>query len=177
MRLDGGWVGQRDRLERDVLATLAVDDHLIANFSRPAEPWVNLYAAWYDQQSSGESTHSPRTCIPGGGWAITSIEPVEVRPDGALPGATLRLNRAVIRKGESQQLVYYWFRQRGRTLTDEFAVKWFILQDGLMRDRSDGALLRLVTPVAEGESIERADERLRAFLGTVAPRLGAYIPD
>ncbi|MEY8688527.1 MAG: VPLPA-CTERM-specific exosortase XrtD [Leptothrix sp. (in: b-proteobacteria)] len=179
MRLDGGWVGKRDRLDADVLATLAVDDHLIANYSRSAqEPWVNFYTAWYDTQSSGASSHSPRTCIPGGGWAITLIADAAIDlPDSAYPGGMLRVNRTVIRKVESQQLVYYWFQQRGRTLTNEFAVKWYIFLDGITRNRSDGALVRLVTPVGAGEGIDAADARLRNFMLAAAPHLGAYLPD
>ena len=178
MTLPGGWAGRPDHLEKDILATLAVDDYFIANYARPGEPWVNFYSAWYDSQSGGQSTHSPRTCIPGGGWAITQLEetPLQLTSDkGALP--TLTVNRAIIQKGEQRQLVYYWFSQRGRTLTSEVAVKWYILHDALRTGRSDGALIRLVTPVARGEDIAQADLRLTSFLSTIAPRLRDHVPD
>ncbi len=179
--LPGGWVGRLDHLDRDVIATLAVDDHLIVNYSRAGEPWVNFYIAYYDNQSGGQSAHSPRTCIPAGGWKISQFEeaPVALRASSraSTPAAAMRVNRAIIQKGEQKQLVYYWFDQRGRVLTNELAVKWFILQDGITRDRSDGALIRLVTPVAPGEDIARADQRLTAFLDTAAPRLRQHIPD
>ncbi len=172
MALDGGWQGRADRLAPDVLATLAVDDHLIANYTRGGEPWVNFYSAYYDSQSSGASSHSPRTCIPGGGWAMSTITDTEIRtPDGAL-----RVNRAIIQKGEQRQLVYYWFNQRGRSLTDELSVKWFILQDALLRDRTDGALIRLVTPMLPNENETQADRRLSGFLNLVEPKLAAYVP-
>ena len=172
LTLDGGWQGQPDRIEPDVLAALAVTDHLIANFSRPQSPWINFYAAYYDQQSSGESTHSPRTCIPGGGWAIATIADAEV-PTATTP---LRVNRALIQKGEQRQLVYYWFSQRGRVLTSELAVKWYIFHDAITRQRSDGALIRVVTPVLPSEQEAQADERLANFLKVAEPRLSAYVP-
>jgi len=178
--LPGGWVGRLDYLDRDVIATLAVDDHLIANYARAGEPWVNFYTAYYDSQSGGQSAHSPRTCIPGGGWKIAQIEEVSVplASAGAAGArtASIPVNRAIIQKGEQRQLVYYWFDQRGRLLTNELSVKWFILRDGIALGRSDGAMIRLVTPITAGEDIARADRRLADFLDTVAPRLGRYVP-
>ncbi len=178
--LPGGWSGRPDHIAPDVLAVLAVDDYFIANYSRAGEPWVNFYTAFYASQSSGQSSHSPRTCIPGGGWVIGDLREVTVPVDDGAAAARTRplvVNRAVIRNGESKQLVYYWFRQRGHELTDEFEVKWRILSDAVVRDRSDGALLRLVTPLARGEDEAAADERLAAFVSRIDAGLGAYVPD
>lgn len=181
LALDGGWRGRPDHLAPDVLAILALDDYLLADYTRPGEPPVNFYSAYYATQSGGGSSHSPRTCIPGGGWAMTALAEHAVAlpaaAGAAAPLPPLRVNRALIQKGEQRQLVYYWFRQRGRSLTDEYAVKWYILSDGIARNRSDGALLRLVTPIAPGEDPARADRRLAEFLAQVQPLLPAFVPD
>jgi exosortase D (VPLPA-CTERM-specific) len=188
MSLPGGWTGRADRLERDVIATLAVDDYIIADYVRAGEPLVNFYTAYYASQSGGQSSHSPRTCIPGGGWTISQIDEVTValatpnmsnalQAGGAAARTTMTVNRAIIQKGEQGQLVYYWFQQRGRVMTSELAVKWFILQDGITRDRSDGALVRLVTPIKGDEGVERADRRLAEFMTTLARRLHDHVPD
>jgi exosortase D (VPLPA-CTERM-specific) len=171
-QLDGGWQGRTQSLDPDVLAWLALDDYLMVNFVRPGRPWVNLYSAYYASQSGGESTHSPRTCIPGGGWAISAMGEADV----PLGGATLRVNRALIEKADQRQLVYYWFSERGRTMTSEFAVKWSILHDAVASGRTDGALIRLVTPVVPAESEAQADQRLREFLGAVDAPLAGYLP-
>lgn len=175
MHLPGGWVGQPDQLDHDVLATLALDDYLLANFVREGEPPINFYSAYYASQAGGESSHSPRTCMPGGGWKIEQMADTTLAlGNGA---GTMTVNRAIIQKGDQRQLVYYWFDQRGRVLTSEFAVKWYIFRDALLRNRSDGALMRLVTPVASTEDMSRADRRLTAFLSTVTPRLREHVPD
>jgi EpsI family protein len=106
---------------------------------------------------------------------MTDIEEVAV-PVGS-SGRQQMVNRAIIRKDEQRQLVYYWFKQRDRVLTNEYAVKWYIFKDGITRHRSDGALLRLVTPVLTTETVEQADARLASVLGAVAPRLADYVPD
>ena len=174
LQLPGGWVGRSDRIAPDILAVLALDDYLVINYVRDKAPWVNFYSAYYASQSGGQSSHSPRTCIPGDGWSILNTEEVAVPLEG---GATLRVNRALIQKGEHKHLVYYWFRQRGQSLTGEFDVKWRILRDGVLHDRSDGALIRLVTPFLATEDAATAEQRLIDFVRVAEPRLSAFIPD
>ena len=175
LELAGGWSGRTDRLQPDVIAVLAVTDYALVNYRRPGQPAVNFYSGYYASQSGGESNHSPRTCLPGGGWAITELDQTELRPGAG--AAALPVNRAVIQMGEQRQLVYYWFRQRGHQLTSEWRVKWLILLDGILHDRSDGALVRLTTPVAPDEELSAADSRLTALALAVEPHLKRFIPD
>ena len=88
----------------------------------------------------------------------------------------LRVNRLLISKGEYSQLVYYWFDQRGRVMTNEYLAKWYLFQDSLTMARSDGALVRLVTPIAPGGDEATADARLQAFLRDFYPELPRFIP-
>jgi len=186
MSLPGGWLGRPDRLDADIVAWLALDDYLLVDYVHAGQPPVNVYSAYYASQSGGASTHSPRTCIPGDGWKIVELSetPVQYRESVSMSTSTpagstgrLEVNRAVIQKGEQRQLVYYWFAQRGRNLTDEIAVKWYILRDAVSRGRSDGALVRLVTPIAASESAADADRRLAAFLGAMQPLVARHVPD
>jgi exosortase D (VPLPA-CTERM-specific) len=169
----GEWEGRQGRIEDQFLDALKPDDYMITDY-RDGSAIVNLYAVYYASQRSGESIHSPRSCIPGGGWRITSFDQIDTMAAG---GAPLRVNRAVIQFGEQRQLVYYWFKQRERVLTNEYLVKWYQLVDALTKHRTDGALVRLISPLGVGESEAAADERLQAFLGKVQPVLEPYIPD
>jgi EpsI family protein len=83
----------------------------------------------------------------------------------------------VISKGDDRQLVYYWFEQRGRKLTSEYAVKWYLLWDAIELNRTDGALVRLTTPIASGVPVAVAEQRMQGFLRAVYPKLDSYIPD
>ncbi|HZF30371.1 MAG TPA: VPLPA-CTERM-specific exosortase XrtD [Gammaproteobacteria bacterium] len=167
------WEGRQGRIEDMYLDALKLDDYVLNDY-RSGPALVNLYAAYYASQRQGESIHSPRSCIPGGGWRITSFDQIDAARAGSAP---LRVNRAVIQLGEQRQLVYYWFKQRDRVLTNEYLVKWYIFVDALTKQRTDGALVRLITPLGIGENEAAADERLQAFLGEVRPVLEPYIPD
>jgi len=164
------WYGRSDRLDTIVLDALKVDDYLIADYQNSDSESVNFYVAYYGSQRSGAAAHSPRSCLPGGGWRIVSHTQVPL-------GDGLSTNRFVIRKGEYRQLVYYWFKQRDRIVTNEFAVKWYLLWDALTRNRTDGALIRLTTMLQPGEDAKRGDERLQDFAAVAVPRLAEHVPD
>lgn len=172
----GKWKGKEDRLEQIYLDALKLDDYLLVDFVDDQAKPINFYMAYYASQRKGESAHSPRTCMPGGGWEITSLTQHNV--DGVSVGKVpLSVNRAVIQMGEQKQLTYYWFQQRGRVITNEYLVKWFIFWDALTRNRTDGALVRLVTPVSAGETVADADSRLGEFIRVVNPVLTEYVPN
>jgi exosortase D (VPLPA-CTERM-specific) len=170
----GEWRGQQGQLNSDVEHYLGVDDYLLADYVRPKGEPVNVYVAYYGSQRKGSSPHSPQVCIPGGGWQITNLQRSSYSNPAA--GINLPYNRAVIEKGSDKQIVYYWFSQRGRNIANEYVSKWYLLADAVLKNRTDGALVRLTTPVGHNESDRDADERLQAFLADVVPRLSAFLP-
>ncbi len=171
----GEWRGREGEMPRDQLDVLKLTDYTIVSFSRPdIRVPVELYVAYYASQRSGASIHSPRTCLPGGGWMIDELSLIDVK--GAGPEDSLIVNRALISFGEQRMLVYYWFDQRGRIVSNEYLAKWYIFRDSLMMNRTDGALVRVMTPVTDVSQIASADQRLQDFIRVAAPRLSYFIP-
>jgi hypothetical protein len=82
----------------------------------------------------------------------------------------------MIQNGQSQQLVYYWFEQRGQRFTNDFIAKLWVVWDSLIHDRTDGALVRFVTPIEPGEPPAAADARIQALMTEILPRLPQFIP-
>lgn len=172
----GAWAGRKQAMEQIYLNTLVLDDYLLADYRRSdARVPVNLYMAYYDSQRKGQSVHSPRSCLPGGGWNMRSFEQHTV-PGVRVHGEPLQVNRAVIELGNQRQVVYYWFQQRGRTITSEYLVKWFIFWDALTRNRTDGALVRLTAPLPAGAEESVADAELAAMADAILPNLEDYVP-
>ena len=170
-----GWQGSAAALAPGIEYVLGADDYLAAFYRAPGEAeGVDVFLSYYLSQTDGSAIHSPEVCLPGAGWEVAAIEPVTV----ALPsGASLRLNRALIQKGLERQLVYYWFEGRGRRLTGDFAAKFYTLADSLTRGRTDGGLVRLITPVGAGEAEAAAEARLQRFLAAGLDRLPRFIPE
>ena len=170
----GAWQGRKSLLEPQVEHVLGLDDYILSDYSKAKNGVVNFYVAYYGSQRKGSSPHSPMVCIPGGGWQINKFERTAYHSDAL--GVTLPLNRAVIAQDKSRQLVYYWFVQRGRNVANEYWSKWYLFKDAITKNRTDGALVRLVTPLYPGEAEDVADARLRSFIDDLAPRLKAYLP-
>ena len=169
------WKGHRGSIDYAVLDALKLDDYLMADYINGNGDQVNFYAAYYQTQRSGQAAHSPKSCIPGGGWKIKSFSTKSVVVQ--LGDVEEDVNRLLIAKGEHAQLVYYWFPQRGRVITNEYMVKWYLFWDALTLNRTDGALVRLTTLVSPGEDIEKADERLVKFASQIQPIMSRYIPN
>ena len=165
----GEWHGNASLLEPQVEHDLAVDDYILSDYSKADGKAVNLYVAYYVSQRTGESPHSPSVCIPGNGWAITKLERTN-------DGAGQPLNRAIIERNNSKQLVYYWYEERGRRIASEYWSKWYLLSDAITKNRSDGALVRLITPILPGELERDADGRLQLFMRDLLPGLSGYLP-
>jgi len=174
----GDWNSYTIPLEPEVAQVLNASDSINAVFTLPDRPdsYVNFFSAYYDKQTEGSGIHSPEVCLPVGGWEVFSIDPVEVSLPDTVYG-TFTLNRAVIEKGLSRQLVYYWFEQRGKRMTNDYLAKADVVWDSLTIGRTDGALVRLVTPINRGETETEADARLQGFMAEMLPRLPRFIPE
>jgi len=171
------WNGQRRTMDSEILATLKLTDYFQIDYVSPRNDHLDFYVAYYDSQRAGASAHSPRSCIPGGGWRIASIGGHTLSATD-VAGKSLTVQRLLIQKDGNSQLVYYWFDQRGRILTNEFAVKWYLLQDALFKNRSDGALVRVSMSVAtvDETSIANADRLMEQFISKAEPVLQQYLP-
>lgn len=170
----GDWSGTLSSLSPAVEQGLGVDDYILSDYDRPDGAPVNLYVAYYASQRKGASPHSPIVCMPGGGWQIIQFDRTAVPNSEA--GGQSPINRAVIERGRIKQLVYYWFVQRGRPVANEYWSKWYLFTDAIFKNRTDGALVRLTTPLAPGEPEQEADARLQSFLRELNPRLTQFLP-
>lgn len=171
----GQWEGQASILDKDIERVLGADDYLLADYRNEGEQ-VNLLMTFYRSQTKGEGIHSPEICLPGGGWEVSSWQQAEIPlQDGAQKNVSV--NRAIIQRGLERQLVYFWFEQRGRQLTNDFEVKFLSMWDTVNAGRSDGGLVRLVTPIGQTESVAKAEKRLNLFLQKIMPELPSYFPE
>lgn len=173
----GQWSGSLETLDPETEQVLAASDYVNATYAAPGEAsYVNFFAAWYVKQTEGSGIHSPAVCLPVGGWEVFSIDPTPVSIPGTVYG-NFTLNRAVIQKGVSKQLVYYWFEQRGKRMTNDYAAKVSVVWDSLTKGRSDGAMVRFVTQISPEETEADADARMQRFMAVLLPKLPRYIPE
>ena len=170
----GPWQGHASLLGEDIQKVLHPDDYIISDYTNNKHEVVNFYVAYYASQRKGYSPHSPEVCIPGGGWQIANFKRTSYHSKAL--GVTIPINRVVITQERHKELVYYWFVQRGRIVANEYWSKWYLFADAIIQNRTDGALVRFVTPVNRDEPEQAADKRLQDFIDLVEPKLPAYLP-
>jgi EpsI family protein len=162
-------------IDKDVLEVLGPGDFLLRVYQDPAknQPFVDLFIAYFPSQRAGDTIHSPKHCLPGAGWLPVESRRVTMSLPGHRP---FPANRYVIAKGDSRQLVLYWYWAHDRGVASEYWAKFYLVADSMRMNRSDGALVRITTPMYFGETAEAAQLRLLPFAGDVAPLLDNYIP-
>jgi exosortase D (VPLPA-CTERM-specific) len=170
----GDWRGRQSSLEPQTEHFLGLTDYILSDYRNPRDQTVNFYVAYYATQRSGLSPHSPSVCIPGNGWQITKLDRISYQSKKL--HMTIPVNRVVIQRETSKELVYYWFEQRGRKVANEWLSKYYLLSDAIFHNRTDGALVRFVTPVSSSEEEQDADHRIQEFVDRVVPHLTRYLP-
>lgn len=166
----GQWQGTRSDLDDKIFNVLGVEDYVLADFRNRAGEAVNLYVGFYQSQKEGDIIHSPKNCLPGAGWKITQAGTETVR----FGNRTEKVARLFLRKGDSRQVVLYWFQSRGRIIASEYMQKIWLVVDSVTRQRTDGSFVRLISPVTRDP--KTTVNRLKSFAREIKPLLDAYIP-
>jgi EpsI family protein len=143
--------------------------------SRPAaEPPISLFIGYFATQRTGQTMHSPQHCLPGAGWTFDSQKYVDLKD---VNGKNYKVGEYLISNGETKQFVIYWYQAHGRSVPNEYLAKLYMVTDAIRTNRTDGALVRVITPVMPNEPLEAAQERATQFTQQMAPYLPRFIPD
>jgi EpsI family protein len=87
---------------------------------------------------------------------------------------TIPVNRFIIQKGLDRQAVFYWYQGRSRILASELGNKAWLMVDAARLRRTDGGLVRVITPVAS--TPEAAFKTLTTFSTALFPYLTSRLP-
>jgi exosortase D (VPLPA-CTERM-specific) len=170
-----GWKGTDSSLSKEELDKLGHPEYLLRTYeiASQEQQWFNLYIVYFPSQRAGDTIHSPDHCLPGAGWIPTSREVIRLaRPDGS----SIPVNRYVVSKLLERQLVLYWFQAHDRVIASEWQAKYYLISDSIHMNRSDGGMVRLMTPMLEGESADAAQARMMKLGLEFLPLLDSYIP-
>ena len=170
----GKWRANESALPSSVVAVAGASEYYYSDFRSPENEKVNVYISYYESQRYGQIPHSPKVCIPGDGWVIQEVTPV-ILQDGN--NNSFAANRLVTTKQNSTVVAYYWLKQGSKMYSKEALARLDLIRISLLQNRTDGALIRLVTHLAPGETEADADNRLKNLSEELLTVLSDYVPD
>ena len=183
----GQWTGQDLPIGDDILAVLGKGEFLnrIYTSSQPmhvdqmgaptaSNLPIGLFIGYFPSQRTGQSIHSPQNCLPGAGWTFDSHRYVTLKD---ADGKSFRVGEYLISNGEIRQFVIYWYQAHGRSIPNEYVARAYMVADAIRTNRTDGALVRVITQIAPTETVADARKRAVRFTSLMAPMLPRFIPN
>ena len=169
----GGYSGAEERFAEESYDILKADTTSLRHYYDTLDNQYWLFIAYFSSQKYGSQIHSPKHCLPGGGWKIMSLEPFELKLEGR---STKTINRLMIAERERKQLMMYWFETRGGTIRDEFALKWDLMQNSIFLRPTDAAIVRLTIPIKPGSDFDQATLLGLEFFRNFQPAIEKALP-
>ena len=172
----GDWSGIRLPIDKKTAEILNADGTASILFRKTGSgiggPQILFFGVYYDRQTPEKNIHSPENCLPSSGWAVLKRRTVSL---SLVPGAPpVSASYDIIQKGLERQLVLYWYQERGRTFSNDYLGRYYMIRDALLMRRTDGAMVRVSMPI--GTTPREALAQEVRFLGNLAPLLSRYIP-
>lgn len=156
------------------MKVLQVDDYIMRDYQNSNGEIIGLYIGYFKSQREGKGIHSPRQCLPGAGWQPLSVSTHQMPIPGHNPG-TITVNKFIMGKGLSQQLYLFWYQGRGRGYANEYWNKIYLIWDGFIKRRTDGALVRINMGI--NNNPEETLKNGISFVTLFSPALKEYIPE
>jgi EpsI family protein len=140
----GGWNSTGEQsIGPDVEAYLKPDEYILRDYTNPAEGTINLFVAYFKSLQNNYGPHSPKICLPGSGWLVSSTKVTSI----SVPGwpTPIPVNQFTMEKANHRILVLYWYQNDRDVWAEEFHAKLRLLPDLIRYRRSDVSLVRLVS--------------------------------
>jgi EpsI family protein len=174
VQIEKRWWSKDIPLSANDLAVLGPGDFLMRRYMEKSnQPPVDLYIAYFPSQRSNDTIHSPKNCLPGSGWTPIESSHLSITDRNR---STISINRYVIAKGSDRSLVFYWYQAHGRTTPSEYWAKFYLVEDAIRFNRTDGALVRVMSPITRAGEEGEAQKRALTFIQGISPYLDSYIP-
>jgi EpsI family protein len=174
-RVIGDWKAVNDQvLDERTMGVLLVDDYIMRTYVNQKGETMGLYLGYFKTQREGKQVHSPRQCLPGGGWKIVENKVYPLKLKNHNP-AQAPINYYLMQYGDHREIFLWWYHGRGRIYANEYLNKLLLIWDAISMRRTDGALVRVNMPV-----VKDIDDTLKAeteFIDLFLPLLAEYIPD
>jgi len=167
-----GYFGAEQEIEDFADDILKADVSTLRDFVTMQGQRLQLFIAYFGSQKYGSQIHSPKHCLPGGGWRIERIEPYVLDLG---KGRKITINRLVIAVNNYRAIMLYWYETRSGIIRDEYGLKADLVKNSLLFRSTDAAIVRL-TVDATHTNLQQATEEGVKFLQMAYPDIEKSLP-
>ena len=164
------------RITPDIQSDAYADPHAEKTLSRLYESSdgnkIELFVGYNSRQFDENRLQSPKLVFPKG-WEYASMEEINIP---LASGEAIDAAGLVTKKYTDKRLVLFWYEVRGKAFAGDFRNRIELIKGLVLHGRTDGAVVRLATPIAEFESIDKAKDRLVSFSKDLYPALVQVLP-
>ncbi len=90
-------------------------------------------------------------------------------------GKSFMANRYIVQSGDYREVLIYWYQGRGRVTASEYQDKIYTVLDSILKRRSDGAMVRVMTPT--GDDDPEALQAVQDLSAQIADNLAPFVPE
>lgn len=160
------------RFDPKTLEVLKPTDYVSRVYQGENGERVTFYVGYHSGGKESGPIHSPKHCLPGSGWSCL----LERQDTVQIWDVPLPLVRSVYQRGDqSKELFLYWFQVRGKSLTNEYALKISEILNSILYNRKDAAFIRISIPFQENE--EKAFATGSRFIRDFYPFIKEFLPN
>ncbi len=166
-----GWSGKEYFFDEKILDNLRVKEYLLREYRKDNDR-ISVYIGYYGSQKEGAQIHSPKNCLPGGGWFKLSEKTDQLNIDGL---GLVRFVESVYQKGKEQEIFIYWYKMKNTYITNEYILKLYMIINSLRYGRNDAAFIRLSSLVKKDRV--KNMRVMKVFMDDFLPQLKDYLPE
>lgn len=170
----GNWEAvSSGKLSNSTIKMLGVDDYVEYSYASTNGTLINLYISYFSSVGVTGGYHSPRNCLPGGGWQIASLSTLPLKQKTS--SKPVEISSMIVQNGANKQITLYWYQNRGRIIASEYWEKIFLVIDAIFKRRRDGSFIRIMAPI-HGGNLEETEAQLIDFAEKILVILEDFIP-
>lgn len=133
-------------MDEQTLNELKSDQYIWRKYSDNKGKQISLFIGYFKDQKYGSQIHSPKHCLPGGGWKIVDKNYYSIQIADT-SNQTLTMNKMINSNGRHNELMFYWYWTRSGIITSEYGLKLDLAKNALLRKPTDAAFIRINLPL------------------------------
>lgn len=86
------------------------------------------------------------------------------------------VNSTVLKAGQESYFALFWYELNGRAVVDPYQVKLWTIWDGLVRRKTNGAMVAVLIELKPSSDLQRTSDQGVSFVRELIPSLQNYLP-